>query len=245
LISDANLNEFTTIIFDSAGAFSRIGASLISSQLDRIKVRLNQIEKWVEEGHTLIILLRNIVLACDNAPFLLDELPPFDCVQYGRSTGTQIEYCGGASAAGEILRPLTSRLRYELVISASNLEPLLRVQRASKGLDQFVGGIVKKGAGRIVLVPVPAAGTNPEVYPQYLEAVVYLAEQILGQPAELPAWTAHFLTAEEAKALGTIDASRAQISEIENAIRVEEDRLSQAARLKTLFAVRAMHSSPR
>jgi len=233
LVSDANLSEFTTIILDIVLAFSQIGTSLASYQVDLIKRRLNAIEDWVEAGHTVIIVVRNIILLVGNAPTRANALPFFDRINYTQASGTQIEYCGGASAAGEVLRSWIGRLQYELVIDAPNLEPLLRVQRASKGSAQFVGGIVKKGAGRIVLVPPP---TRPQDHVQYLQALANLPEQILGEPSELPAWAANFRTADETKALDNIAALKAQISEIENAIRMEEEKLLQADQLKTLFA---------
>jgi hypothetical protein len=234
LTSNVNLSEFTTIILDNGLAFWQLGTSWNSYCLNIVLNRLKAIDDWTGHGHTLIIVLRNVgQLICEGIPYGLHTLPIFNSINYDETSGTQIEYCG-PSAAEEFFTSWTKLLRYDLIISAPKLKPLLRVQRGSSGLAQLVGGALKKGTGQIILVPRPCAGPGMDGHLQYLRDLAGLPE-LIQEPSALPGWTANFQTADEAQARDNIDVLRLQISEIENTIRMEEEKISQARRLKTLF----------
>jgi hypothetical protein len=238
LASDLNLSEFTTVILDSGLAFAKAGTPWQLYYFNAIVARLRELNNWIEDGHTAIIVLRNIgpiAVVGGGVAFALDQLPLFNFIQYSETSGTQIEYFG-PSAAESFFKPWLARLCYDLIISSKPLRPLLRVNRGSKGSDQLVGGIVKIGLGRIIFVPYvvgkPLSGTHLE----YLESLAGLPERLPEASAELPDWAANFQTTDERHALDNIDALRSKISEIENTIRMEEDKISQAGHLKTLFA---------
>jgi hypothetical protein len=236
LASNLNLYEFTTIILDNGLAFP--GAGFGPDTANVVTQRLAAIDDWIDHGHTLIIVVRNVsqvvVWEDGQEDFDVNQCRPFQGIEYNSGSGTQIEYCGPPTAK-EFFAPWTKLLRYGAIISAPKLKPLLRVQRGSPGPDQIVGGIVKKGAGQIILVPKPHAGPGTDGHLRYLQDLAGLPEQIRKASAEFPDWADNFRTADEAQARDKIEALRAQISEIENAIRMEEEKISQAARLKTLF----------
>jgi hypothetical protein len=235
LTSNVNLSEFTTIILDNGLSFSQLGTSLNSYSFSLVLNRLTTIDDWTGRGHTLIVVLRNIgKIIREGIPHEIHQFPVFNGINYDETSGTQIEYCGPPMAE-EFFTRWIKLLRYDLIISAPKLKPLLRVHRWSSGPTEVVGGILKKGAGQIIFVPKPVAGPGTDEHLRYLADLAGCPELIQEPLAELPGWATNFQTAEEVRARDNIDALRSQISRIENTVQMEEEKISQAGRLKTLF----------
>jgi hypothetical protein len=238
LLLNTNLHEFTTVILDPSLVFADVGA-VGASYFPAFSSQLAKIGDWVREGNSLILVLgRSHVKQMDDDGdgnyVCVHEFPPLDCVELDYASGKRVEYCGPPAAEG-LFQSWLSELEYKHIIRAPNLIPLLKTQRATKGPPQVVGGMASLGSGMVFVVPRCRGELGSANHIAYLEALANLPARVAHTPHALPGWAGSYRTADEVEAQGKIGDLRAQISKLESAVQGEEERLSDAARLKVLF----------
>jgi len=234
LLLNINLHEFTTVILDAALAFANVGA-VADSFFTVLSNWLAGIDRWLDEGNSLIVVLGPSTLKTVNGGYVsIHNFRPLNCIKLNSAVGTRVGYCG-PTAVEDLFKPWLSDFEYNYIIDAPNLRPLLKVQRVTKGPPQVVGGTVRRGSGTVFVLPRPTVEIGSPNHIAYLATLADLPARLARTPQALPDWASDYRTADEAAAQGSIADLRAQISKLESAVRGEEERLLEAARLKILF----------
>jgi hypothetical protein len=222
LLSDINLHEFDTIVFQPWDVF-RGSTETKHATVVAVQKKLNQLAEWVQLGNTIIVALSRVPTVAYREQNLsrnpirnLDLLaaPLFGQSKFSVVSGSRIEYADN-SGARAFFEKFIGNLKYEYVIHHQKLEPLLRVSGASTHSDaQVVSGYFALGKGRVVLVPPIDAATDAPAQGDYFNSLPALLSCLENQTNDLPDWIDRWQTAREREERGEIESARLQIKSL-------------------------------
>jgi hypothetical protein len=247
LLSDANLDEFTTIIWRPSTLLAElqqhgVPPPIPHSVVKIIERRIEQLNTWVSAGHSLVVILDDIqaiALGDESGRILSGQFYAlhtniFADVVTESSSGARIDYCGPRSFM-TLLERWAPMLHYEVIVEGDRLIPLMRVSRGRPGNVQIVAGFMNVGAGHIYFIP-PLAQETSDKLTNYCETLARLPDTLSGVPAELPDWTKSFRSADELTIVSTIASLEENVATLRDRISTQQVLLDEAEMLKNLFA---------
>jgi hypothetical protein len=241
LLSTTNLNEHELIFFSPSGLFAEIkaGQQIVSAEVhSQVILRMIDIQRWVERGHTLIVLdprplrFRHVGTNAVEANGSIEIFPPLNQVQLTQRSGFSIQAVSEKGIA-ELLGSHIALKSYEVVLSGASLMPLLTVKASSRigGRPEIVAGYLKLGDGLVVFSPAWAGPGKP-----YCCALEQLPSLLANEKPELPGWIDNFQTTSEESNFGEIESKKADVRRLEETIATLEADVNKARQLKRLFA---------
>jgi hypothetical protein len=240
LLSATNLSEFDTIIWVPQRLLRLLYGNGPLAMLHEVKYaeqRLHQLESWVSEGHSLIVIMNSVYpIAFDGSalPFKLEQNFPLNLITLADKSGSRVECCG-PSAANDALEKFCFELNYEVILDGGNLKPLLQVGLARSGPEQIIGGYVRHGRGLVVFVP-PLVSNLVPIKNDYAVALATLPDLLTAnQPLERPEWVGELWTATETAAHQLIRTARTEIGALHSQIAEEEAKINNAMHAKELL----------
>lgn len=245
-LSDSNLYEFGTLIVDPNAVYSELvrtgGPPFRSHAHYWFTRRSQQLDTWVSEGHSLILLVTSPIswlfeFVEDSLPasyqLSLYEMLSLSELQFHRATGNRIDYVGPANAE-TILRPHINHMQYQAIITGSMVQPLLQVRRRTAGERQLVGCAHTFNKGRVVCVPFIDGDANQNA--AYRKALAELPTALSARGVPLPEWVDSFRTEQELLSMQGIEKLGEEVRERRALIAQHESVIGHFRELKALFA---------
>lgn len=201
LLSTINFDEHELIFFLPANLLAemRISQPVQKHIYDHVAARMAQLVKWVERGHTLIVLglePAQFHVANIGAKEGFGDFPPFDQIKLTQKSGSSIQAVPGREISDLLGSGYPAE--YTVVMEGANLIPLLTVRATNRGTGRpdIVAGYLRIGDGLIVFAPFAQGPGQP-----YWIALERLPSVLRRAKAEFPAWIDCFRTAFEMIAL--------------------------------------------
>jgi hypothetical protein len=245
LVSDSNFDEYNRIVmlpYVLKAQLLQSSEYLPIARADRARRRLSDLETWVSDGHTLIVILNQFheqvpVMNWSGTgydePLEIAKLFPLSLISVERSAGKRIEFCG--TPAIDSFQIWLEKLHYQLIIRNDDLLPLLRVSRAGSGEAQIVGGMKHHGAGCVLFFP-PLNPASVLQQRDYFLALSNLPQLLQAHQNPLPPWVTRFKNENEAAASRDIEELEAKIAALQMQIASNQSAIDAAYPLKSLFA---------
>jgi len=242
-LSDDNFYEYSQIILDPEYVGSEVahtGNPASVAAHEKFKQRSEQLSKWVENGHTLVLIVRSPrpfrfkVGVNQVSTASIHSLRALQPLVFANATGAQIDVTG-ATSTDMLFSKFIGRMRYEATVSGAGLMSMLRVKTTSAAQTQLVGAYRKFGKGKIVLVPI-CAGTseqNNDYFSMLTELPALLVES---KNNELPEWVDLYMTQNEKVSVAGIKRIRKEIQFLEQQIADEQKCVEDTRELKALFS---------
>jgi hypothetical protein len=198
--------------------------------------RMEELTKWVEAGHTLIVLDLHptpFQFVQSNRPVSesIENFQPFNKVQLTAESGSSIQTAPGKDAV-DILAAFVNSIPYRTVMKGAGLIPLLTVRATSKtvGPPDIVAGYITVGDGLVIFAPRHGAVGQP-----YWLALEQLPFLLLRASPDVPPWVDNFQTVEETAAFAGVTARRREVERLDAEIANLELNIAVARELKHLF----------
>lgn len=190
--------------------------------------------RWVEEGNTLLVLVRELppmesFLTRENK---ISENPnewePFARINLKRRSGNLVE---PTPPYAEAFTSFQTTLSYQYVIAGSGLTPLYKTSSVHPHNRETVAGFLSQGRGVIVFAPQPN-----EWSPGYLDAIGRLPQKREHLINDLPDWVGRFQNDKERDALDRLAAAQRELEEAHQRIEREQEVLRDLRESKVLYA---------
>lgn len=238
-LSNRNFHESNVAIWKPSaviGEMSSSGPSVQQTTIATLERRLAHLSEWVTQGHTLILIdhapaLFRYKVQASVRTLVLETYAPLDGISFTVAAGTRVEYCGPPSFA-DLLASHIPLLKYEVVLTADDLKPLLKVASGSPGVTQVVGGYRHHGKG--VIFYLPGIKGSPSDWASYINDASKLTDALLCAPSDFPPWVDQYQTDGDKNAFARISELTVQIADLENQLKTQHDLLTNSRELKRL-----------
>lgn len=236
LLSTMNLYEHEVLIISPSALLAemKVGNSVSGNEHRAVTARMQELVKWVERGHTLIVLdLRPASYywtesgrATNTA---IERLPPFNAIKLTPKSGSSIR-C--APAVASVLDPFIASTQYEFVLQGDNLIPLLyaRTSKKAVGPPDIVAGALQLGEGLVIFAPPEKVDATA-----YCKALEQLPSLLRASKPEFPPWVDRFRTSWEAAAFNSMAAQKAELGRLQAELSRLEEQIDEARQLKQLL----------
>jgi hypothetical protein len=231
LLGTANFAELDTVIWRP----SVVQLQTVDQQR-RTFIRVSQLEKWLREGHNLLMLvepLPNAVLNTGGGTITVSRLPLLSSFLFQEHSGSMVQVCG-PQVANEVFAPFCAQMKYSVVLEGP-ISPLIRVSSTLPGPDEIVAGHARLDTGFILLVP-PHGLSNIDAAHDYVLAMLKLMDALKSSKiSDKPEWVDDFRTSEEARSYEAIEQAKCVIASNNVAIAEQRINIDHYANLKELF----------
>jgi hypothetical protein len=214
----------------------KAGNNLVDGSMHTAVVaRMAELVKWVERGHTLIVVgltprryhwVGNGGALVEGA---IEALPPFNKIKLTAKSGKSIR-CAPQAAA--LLEPFTSAIGYEFILEGADLIPFLFVRPTQRtpGRPDIIAGMVQLGEGFVIFTPNISANTE-----EYRTALEQLPQLFRAQKSEFPTWIDNFRTKGEEATFAQMTVRRAELETLQTEIAALDVKIDEERQLKQLF----------
>jgi len=234
LLTTMNLYEHEVLFILPGNLLTEMkaNAAVTESVHESVAARMAEIVKWIERGHTLIVLGLSPApywfnQGNDTSETAIEQLPPFNKVKLTAKSGASIR-CSPAVASA--LDPLVRWIKYDFVLEGPNLIPLLFVRTTQNTVDRpdMVAGAIELGKGFVIFAPDGRQNV-------YWRALYGLPALLRSSNAEFPSWTDRFHTGWEKVAFSGVATRKAELDRLKTELAELVGEIDQARKLKMLF----------
>jgi hypothetical protein len=245
LFSDFNIHECNLMLFDPITLDSVWNQMKLQRHVSesretpgtlrrRWEAAFNAISRWVEEGNTLLITVRqlptmNLFISREKT---ISENPnswePLRNINLTPRTGNLVQ---PASAFAREFTPFESFFSYQYVVDGEKLVPLYKTSSVYTHNQETVAGFFRRGRGVIVFAPQPS-----NWHAEYLDAITRLREQQVASLSDLPEWADRFQNNEERAALERIALAERDLEDAHQRIEQEKGLIRGLNKEKVLYA---------
>jgi len=243
LLSTQALYEYSTVIWEVDSLLNEMASyhpRTASVALEQGLIgRLKDFEKWVRDGHSLIVvgppgtpLVRSFPDGT-SAVAPLHKLFPLNLLTVTITQGAKL--VPSRTPAGAVLAPFLASMSYRATLAGSDFIPTVFAQRATPGEPFAVGGMVHRDKGSVFFVP--AFNEPDDVKAEaFYHAISKLPSTSKSKPDELPEWTKSFRTTREEAIAVRIDDLNDKRQELDRKMALEKAALAEDEDLKQLLA---------
>jgi hypothetical protein len=238
LVSTTNFYEHELIFFLPSELLTEMKVPQLVPDSVYVNVvsRMEELTKWVEAGHTLV------VLGLHPAPFqfamqnrasseMIENFQPFNRVQLTAKSGSSIQTAPEKEIVS-LLGGFVNSLPYNTVMKGVGLIPLLTVRATSKtvGPADIIAGYVEVGGGLVIFSPRHQGPGQP-----YWLALQKLPSVLRREKPDVPAWVDSFRTTDETNAFDDVASRKGEVERLHSEIADLEVKIAGARHLKHLF----------